>query len=129
MNDHDFEDIVNQALEELPKEFKEKLDNVAIVVSDFPSRDQAEVLTQKGQSGFILGLYQGIPQTKRRNYGIGPTLPDKITLFKIPLLRVSSSYEDAVKNIKDTVIHEIAHHFGMSDEQIHKAKSRKNQAI
>ena len=84
-------------------------------------------MTKRGERGLLLGLYQGIPQTKRRNYGVGPTLPDKITIFKYPLLRISRSYEEAIANIKATVIHEIAHHFGMSEEDIHKAR-RRNEA-
>lgn len=125
MDDTEFEHLVNRAVSNLPDEFKEKLDNVAVVTADWPTRVQTEILAKRGERGLLLGLYQGIPQTKRRNYGIGPTLPDKITIFKYPILRISASYEDAIKNIKDTVIHEIAHHFGMSEEEIHKVKTRK----
>jgi len=127
MDDSQFESAIVQAVKGLPQEFKDKLDNVAIVAADWPTRTQLEVLTKRGERGLLLGLYQGIPQTKRRNYGVGPTLPDKITIFKYPLLRISQSYEDAITNIKKTVIHEIAHHFGMSEEDIHKAR-RRNEA-
>jgi len=127
MDDSEFEDAISQAVSDLPQEFKEKLDNVAIVIADWPTGAQLEVLTKRGERGLLLGLYQGIPQTKRRNYGVGPTLPDKITIFKYPLLRISQSYEDAIDNIKKTVIHEIAHHFGMSEEDIYKAR-RRNEA-
>jgi len=124
MDDSDFENAIAQAVSDLPQEFKEKLDNVAIVAADWPTGTQLEVLTKRDERGLLLGLYQGIPQTKRRNYGVGPTLPDKITIFKYPLLRISRSYEEAIANIKATVIHEIAHHFGMSEDDIRKAKSR-----
>ena len=124
MDDSQFESAIVQAIKDLPQEFKDKLDNVAIVAADWPTRTQLEVLTKRGERGLLLGLYQGIPQTKRRNYGVGPTLPDKITIFKYPLLRISRSYEEAMANIKATVIHEIAHHFGMSEDDIRKAKSR-----
>ena len=124
MDDSEFENAIAQAVGDLPQEFKDKLDNVAIVAADWPTRTQLEVLTKRGERGLLLGLYQGIPQTKRRNYGVGPTLPDKITIFKYPLLRISRSYEEAIANIKATVIHEIAHHFGMSEDDIRKAKSR-----
>ena len=124
MDDSDFENAIAQAIKDLPQEFKDKLDNVAIVAADWPTGTQLEVLTKRGERGLLLGLYQGIPQTKRRNYGVGPTLPDKITIFKYPLLRISRSYEEAIANIKATVIHEIAHHFGMSEDDIRKAKSR-----
>lgn len=122
MDDDEFESIVNKAVEDLPQEFQEKLNNVAIVVADWPTKGEIQKLFRRGERGLLLGLYQGIPQTKRRNYGVGPTLPDKITIFKYPILRISGSYEEAKVNIKDTVIHEIAHHFGMSEEDIRKAK-------
>ena len=127
MDDSDFENAIAQAIKDLPQEFKDKLDNVAIVAADWPTEAQLQVLTKRGERGLLLGLYQGIPQTKRRNYGVGPTLPDKITFFKYPLLRISQSYEDTIVNIKKTVIHEIAHHFGMSEEDIYKAR-RRNEA-
>jgi len=124
MGDAEFEDIIAGAIEDLPEEFRDKLSNVAIIAADFPTGEQMQVLAKRGEKGLLLGLYQGIPQTKRRSYGVGPTLPDKITIFKYPLLRISGSYEEARKNIKDTVIHEIAHHFGMNEEEIKKAKGR-----
>jgi len=121
MEDEEFQKIIKEAVESLPQEFKEKIENVTIVAEDWPNPEQMRLVSQKGGAGLLLGLYQGIPKTRRGNYGIGPTLPDKITIFKIPILRISSSHEEAVNNIRNTVIHEIAHHFGMSDEEIHKA--------
>ena len=73
MDDSQFESAIVQAIKDLPQEFKDKLDNVAIVAADWPTRTQLEVLTKRGERGLLLGLYQGIPQTKRRNYGVGPT--------------------------------------------------------
>ena len=126
MDDSEFEKAIETAIEGLPKEFRDKLDNVAVVIADWPSDEQMQVLRKRGERGILLGLYQGIPQTKRRNYGVGPTLPDKITIFKFPILRISESYEAAILTIKDTVIHEIAHHFGMNEEEIGRAQGRKN---
>jgi len=123
MDDTEFENIINKAVEGLPTEFKDKIDNVSIVFSDYPSDEQERQVNMRGRGGLLLGLYQGVPQTRRGNYGVGGALPDKITIFKIPLLSISRNYEEAVENIKSTVIHEIAHHFGMSDEQIQKAKT------
>lgn len=124
MDDSEFGKIIDEAIDELPEEFKEKLTNVAVVIADWPTQAQLQRLYRNGQHGMLLGLYEGIPQTKRHFYGIGGQLPDKITIFKFPLLRISRSYEAAVLNIKDTVIHEIAHHFGMSEEAIHQARNR-----
>lgn len=123
MEDNEFENIIKKAFEELPSEFKEKMENVSIVYEDWPTPQQERQLSDRGQRGILLGLYQGIPKTKRGSYGIGATLPDKITIFKTPLLSISRNYQEAVNNIKETVIHEIAHHFGMSDEEINNAKS------
>jgi predicted Zn-dependent protease with MMP-like domain len=125
MDDNEFENIIKKAVERLPSEFKDKMENVSIVFSDYPSEEQMRQINMQGRGMLLLGLYQGVPQTRRGNYGIGATLPDKITIFKIPLLSISKNYEEAVKNIKSTVIHEIAHHFGMSEEEIQKAKSRR----
>jgi predicted Zn-dependent protease with MMP-like domain len=124
MDDNEFENIIKKAIDELPKEFKEKMENVSIVFSDYPTARQMREVQMRGR-GLLLGLYQGVPQTRRGNYGIGGALPDKITIFKIPLLTISRNYEEAVENIKSTVIHEIDHHFGMSDEDISKAKIKK----
>ena len=121
MSNEEFEKLVNIALESLPEEFKKKLENVSIVTSDWPSPAQMQVLKRSGGGGLLLGLYQGIPQTKRRSYGIGGPLPDKITIFKRPLLMVSRSYDDLIRNVRNTVIHEIGHHFGLSEEDIQSA--------
>ncbi len=123
MNDDDFEKIINKAIEGIPAEFKEKMENVSIIFADHPTAEQLRSVYSTDRNRLLLGLYQGIPKTRRGHYGIGPTLPDKITIFKIPLLRISKSYEEAELNIRKTVIHEIAHHFGMSEEEIEKANT------
>ncbi|HVA96699.1 MAG TPA: metallopeptidase family protein, partial [Candidatus Acidoferrales bacterium] len=89
-------------------EFLSQLDNVEIVIEDMPP-DPA-----------LLGLYHGVPKTGR---GIGYfALPDKITIYKEPLLRISRNDEEAKENIRSTVLHEIGHHFGLSDEELYKIK-------
>jgi len=93
-----------------------------MVIADWPSKSQLASLSERGQKGILLGLYEGVPQTRRGRYGIGPTLPDKITIFKVPILMVSRSFSQVSENIKGTVIHEIAHHFGMSEAAIRKTK-------
>src|SRR4030066_2252484 len=105
MTNQEFEQLVAEALENLPSFFKEKLENVDVVVEEWPSGNVA-----KGR--LLLGLYQGVPKTKR---GAGYTLvlPDKITIFKGPIELVSRGGNKAIKNtVIDTVQHEIAHHFG-----------------
>ena len=111
MTTEDFKKIVRKALTDLPTYFKKKMDNVEIVVEEWPSAEIA-----KGR--LLLGLYQGIPKPKR---GINYTmvLPDKITIFKGPIEFLSRGDENSLKNLViDTVQHEIAHHFGISDGRL-----------
>ena len=104
-----FEKLVVEAVEDLPKFFKEKLDNVDLVVEDWPEQ-------QFAPGRLLLGLYQGIPKT-RRGAGYTMALPDKITIFKGPIELVSRGDEKVIKDVVvDTVEHEIAHHFGNGTE-------------
>jgi len=113
---------IEEALSEMPAEFREKLDNVNIFVEDFPSSEQIEKFRLRENHITLFGLYEGIPQTKRANYGVGGAMPDKITLFRIPILQHAQSHEELVSQIKSTLYHEIGHHFGMSEEDIRKAQ-------
>src|SRR3990167_7809333 len=124
MNDEDFEKLVEEALLNVPKHFLDLLENVSVVTQNWPNRHQAEQIYKRGSRGLLLGLYEGIPKIKRRGYGIGGQLPDKITIFKMPVLMVARGPDEIERVVKDTVIHEIAHHFGLSDEEIHKAKRK-----
>ncbi|MBI2011943.1 metallopeptidase family protein [Candidatus Daviesbacteria bacterium] len=90
------------------------MENVDIVVEDWPGDEEV-----KGK-GLLYGLYRGVPKTKRGNYYSG-VLPDKITIFAGPILTTSKDLKEAREKIKDTVLHEIGHHFGLSDKQIYRA--------
>lgn len=107
MTDEKFEKIIRQTIQSLPEEFLSQLDNVEIVIEESPPE------------ATLLGLYRGVPKTERFSYS---ALPDKITIYKEPLLRISSNLEEAEKNIKDTVLHEIGHHFGLSDTELARIK-------
>ena len=122
MNDDEFQKLVDEAVTSIPKEFLEKLENVAIVIEDWPNSHQLRNL-KLSKNNLLFGLYEGVPQTRRGRYGIGATLPDKITIFKLPLMMVSGDYQMLKKNVADTVVHEIAHHFGMSEDDIRKPKN------
>lgn len=122
MEDKDFEVLINKALDGLPKEFFDKMENVSIVIQDWPSRNQGLEQIKRGQRGLLLGLYEGVPKTRRGAYGIGGSLPDKITIFKLPILMISQTPEKIAETVRDTVIHEIAHHFGMDDCDLQKIK-------
>lgn len=112
-----FERLVEKALRELPPSFREKLDNVQIVVKAEPeTADLAEAGLDAGWT--LFGLYQGVPQTERVNYGFN--LPDRITLFQGPIERACRSNWQIRKEVRQTVWHELAHHFGISDERLHE---------
>lgn len=116
MERHLFEQLVAEALQVLPDAFLDKLDNVEVVVEDWPSR---EVLRRAGarSAGDVLGFYHGVPQTKRpHNYGL--VLPDKISIYQRPIEMHSRTMEDARRIIHRTIRHEIAHHFGIDDERL-----------
>ena len=115
MDNKKFEQLVSEALDSLPKEFAKKLNNVAVTFQDFPTEYQLR--KSKLPPGILLfGLYEGVPQTKRGIYY--SHLPDKITIFKNSIERVAQTEEEIRAQVKATVIHEIGHHFGLSDEQL-----------
>jgi predicted Zn-dependent protease with MMP-like domain len=111
-----FEDLVRQALETLPGEFYERLQNVDVVVEDEPTAEQLRTgRVEEGDT--LLGLYEGVPLTARENYGF--VLPDKITIFKRPIEEMCESPDEVVDEVRVTVMHEIAHHFGMDDHELY----------
>ena len=110
----DIEGMVIDALEGLPEVFRERLGSVAIVIEEEPTADQLASVGARG----LYGLYQGVPRTA---YGADAAMiPSKITLFRGPLLRHSPTPEALAERVTDTVYHEIAHHFGISDERLHE---------
>jgi predicted Zn-dependent protease with MMP-like domain len=111
-----FEELVAQALDEIPEPFASHLDNVQVVVEDEPSPDDLYGAGVE-PGGTLFGLYQGVPQTER---GAAYTfvLPDKITIYRGPILRECRDTEEVVDEVTITVVHEIAHHFGISDERL-----------
>lgn len=105
-----FARLVSRALGELPAEFRERMRNIAIVVDDEPD---AEAVRGRGD---LLGLYEGVPLTER---GAGdPDVPDRITIYRGPIQRMSASPRGQARIVRDTVVHEIAHHFGIDDERL-----------
>jgi predicted Zn-dependent protease with MMP-like domain len=111
-----FEKLVTDALASIPRRFRDAMSNIAIVVEDEPDPALlAEMDVEPG--GTLLGLYQGIPLTERR-WDYGNALPDRILLFQGPHERQSDDHEDLVVAIGETLIHEIGHYFGLSEEEI-----------
>jgi predicted Zn-dependent protease with MMP-like domain len=112
----EFEQLVVQALDDLPEFFREKLQNVEVVVADWPT--QAELRSVGMQAGqLLLGLYHGIPQTKRTSH-YGLVLPDKITIYRMPIEQVCRTRKQIIAQVQRTVKHELAHHFGIDDDRL-----------
>ena len=116
MTDTEFEQLVFAGVDAMPEPFKSKIENVAFFIEDEPSPEQREQ-NHLDRHHTLLGLYQGIPQTVRGiHYHLA--LPDRITIFKKPILALSSDPETIRKIVADTVWHEIGHHFGLNETQV-----------
>lgn len=121
-----FEDIIGTAFDRLPEKFRMLIENVALLVEDEPDE---ETRREEGLEGdeTLLGLYRGIPQTERpAGYGISPTLPDTITLYRFPIEdEAADAGKPVLEVVYETLWHEIAHHFGMEEDEVQRAEGRK----
>lgn len=124
VSDEQFDQIISAAMEELPQEYIKGLNNVAIVIAEQPTPEQRTELKLRCDQT-LLGLYQGIPLTKRGN-GYNLVLPDKITLFKRPLLSLAKDMHDFKAHVKHTLWHEIAHYYGLDHDRIHALEDGKS---
>ena len=105
-----FARLVSHALDDLPAEFRERMRNIEVIVDDEPDPGLVE------ERGDLLGLYEGVPLTER---GVDePYVPDRITIYRKPIERMTASPKRQADIVRDTVVHEIAHHFGISDERL-----------
>lgn len=111
----DFEELVRQALGALPAQFLERIDNVDVLVEGWPS-DAVARDVGLADDETLYGLYQGVPLTDREGYNL--TLPDTITIYQGPIEEDCESVDEVVAQVRDTVVHEVAHHFGISDAQL-----------
>ena len=111
----EFEEAVDDAIDLIPDDLAQAMDNVAIfVVEEYEPRPGEPADTE------LLGLYEGTPLTERDSWWEAGSLPDRISIFRGPLMRACESREDLVEEILVTVVHEIAHHFGIDDERLHE---------
>ena len=111
-----FEQLVIKAVESLPEEFRERMDNVDVVVADEPTRRQL-TKTERQRGETLLGLYEGVPLTER-THGYGFVVPDMITIFQRPIEEMCRNDTEIVAEVRKVVLHEIAHHFGISDNRL-----------
>ena len=111
----EFEDLVALALDGLPDEFAELLDNVAVVVEDEPTPEDLEsVGLHEGDD--LLGLYQGVAQAYRDTFY--SALPDRVVIYRGPLTRACTNRRELIREVRDTVVHELGHHFGLEEEDM-----------
>ena len=125
LNRKEFEETVASALEGLPTFFKKKMENIDVVVEDKATHDLLSEMEL--QSPFdLLGLYQGIP-LDRRGFFYGNVLPDKITLFQMPIESICRTEEEVKEKIREVVIHEVGHYFGLSEERLRELEHEKRR--
>ncbi len=126
-----FEELVKEAVDDLPLTIKKKMDNVAICVERKPSRQIERKRGGARKNSFLLGLYQGVPKNTWGR-GFGGNLPDKITIFQDSIERFAKTEARIKETVKRTVYHEVAHHFGFSEREVRELeksflKNRKNE--
>lgn len=109
LTEDEFEELVSDALDKIPEELAKLIDNVVVLVEDEAPADTPDVL----------GLYEGTPLTERGEWYAG-VLPDTIRLFRLPILRLCETYDDVLDEVLVTVVHEVAHHFGIDDDRLHQ---------
>lgn len=120
MEVEEFEKIVEETIESLPERIREKIDNVVFIIQDYP--DEKELRITRSQKYNLLGLYVGIPLTKRgTSYGMYPATPDRIFIFKTNIERICRTEKELRKKIREVVLHEIGHYLGMSEDEVRKA--------
>ena len=117
MDTQDFEKLVEEALLDIPQEFKETLKNIAIVIEDEPDTEQRKSVHLRSHMS-LFGLFQGVPLTKRANALLA--FPDKITIFKNPIERALTTEEQIKEQIRQTVLHEIGHYLGLSEKDLRR---------
>ena len=123
ISDDDFSQLIAAAMDDLPHSHIANMDNVAIVYADDPTTEQLEKQGVR-KNHLLLGLYEGIPMTVRLSGSYSGVLPDKITLFKNPLRAVSADRDEFYQQIKRTLWHEIAHHYGLDHNDIDSREGR-----
>lgn len=122
ISDQQFEKLIARAMDEMPERYMRNLNNVAITYEDEPNPQQREELRLRGNQT-LFGLYQGVPLPKR-GAGYNLVLPDKITIFKLPILHSTHDEESFYQQIKHTLWHEIAHFYGLDHDKIEEIEAR-----
>ena len=124
MEEEEFEKLVEKAIQSLPEKIRQKMENVAIIIERRPTQEQLRKVGVRF-GGFLLGLYEGVPQTVWGR-GFGGRLPDKITIFQESIEKFSSTPEEVKKLVRNVVWHEIGHHFGIDEKKARELERKWN---
>ncbi|MFN8103026.1 MAG: metallopeptidase family protein [Acidimicrobiia bacterium] len=110
-----FEELVSEALDEIPDALAARMDNVAVFVEDEPAPEQAPP-----DGDLLLGLYEGVSLTHRGPLSYDGVMPDRITIYRLPICQISRTEEQVRRQVLETVVHEVGHHFGLDDDDLHE---------
>lgn len=117
LSEADFEALVREALDGLPEPYAGLMENVAVVVEGKAPREVLEDLEIDDEND-LLGLYHGLSMDKESFFQAGGNLPARISIYRKPILRICRSKEEVIEEVRDTVVHEIGHHFGLDDDEM-----------
>ena len=120
VDDETFDAAVRAGLARVPDELMALLDNVAFFVEDEPGPEHADPALDAEANAGLLGIYLGVPLTERDGWWAAGSLPDRIILFRGPLTRMCADVDELREEVAITVVHEVAHHFGIDDERLHE---------
>lgn len=131
MNRVNFEQLVAEGFERLPEHIRAKIDNVALLIEDEPTDEDLLENGLDPETETLLGLYHGIPLAARgEQYGVGATMPDTITLFRLPIEDAAFEDERDIRDIiAETIWHEYAHHFGMNEEEVRAREGERDKDV
>ena len=124
MDKEKFRKIIGEGVSVIPEKFLKMLDNVEITIAEAPTLVQLKK-AKIPKGGFLFGLYEGVPKTKRWNYS--QVLPDKITIFQKPIEEVAKSEKEIRDLVKKTIWHEIAHHFGIDEKKVREIEKKRDK--
>jgi len=116
INRREFQELVREALSNLPDEFKAAMENVAVVIEEEPSAEDLESVGLDPEEDDLFGLYQGVPLPERGPDA--PVLPDRIAIYRLPILWECETRAEAVAEVRTTVIHELGHYFGLDEDEL-----------
>ena len=121
LSEEEFEELTQQIFDALPEQFQRNMENVRITVEDEPTRETLTKMNIRSTSD-LFGLYEGVPLNKRGTwYGMYPVVPDKISLYKKNIERGAASIDELRVRIRHVLVHEIAHYYGMDEEEVRAA--------